>query len=246
MLTVIILTKNEEKNIEACLETLSFADEKLLIDDFSTDKTVFLAKRLGVKILRHESKGDFSSARNWAMLKAKYEWILFVDADERVSSNLAEEIKKAISKNEYDGYFIRRIDTMWRRKLMHGDTGNTYILRLGKKNQGQWTGRVHEIWSIEGKIGYLDHSLDHYPHPTVGEFLETINYYSDLRAKELYDAGVKSSWWEILLYTKAKYIKLYIIKLGFLDGVPGMMHALIMSFYSFLVRGKLYQLWRKR
>ncbi len=246
MITAVILTKNEEKNIKECLENLSWCDEKIVIDDESTDRTISIAEKLGAKIYRNRLI-NFSDQRNFGLEKATGEWVFFVDADERISSALWYEIMEHINKSieGATGFFLKRRDIMWRKELKHGESGTLKILRLAKKGSGKWSGLVHEKWNINGKTEILNNHLYHYPHPSVAEFLQEINRYTDLRAKELFEQKKKSNWGSIIIYPKAKFILNYFIKLGFLDGLPGLIAALMMSFHSYLVRGKLWFLWQQ-
>ncbi len=246
-LSVVILTKNEEKNILDCLESLSEISEIVVIDDYSEDRTLEVIKTLNfktVKIFKRKLDGNFSSQRNFGLEKAKNNWVLFIDADERLSSNLIDEVKERINSTDYNGFFVKRSDVLWGKKLKHGETGNIKLVRLGGKESGKWSGDVHEVWNIKGRIGELKHELTHYPHQTTAEFLKEIDFYSTLRARELKNKGVTSSVFSIVLYTKAKFIQNYILKLGFLDGIEGLVFALFMSLHSFLVRSKLFLLWR--
>ncbi|OGH38266.1 MAG: hypothetical protein A3B44_01290 [Candidatus Levybacteria bacterium RIFCSPLOWO2_01_FULL_38_21] len=246
MITTVVLAKNEEENIVDCLESLSFCDEIIVIDDNSEDRTREIAQKMGTKVFTHSLDNDFSKQRNFGLEKARGDWVLFVDADERASRELKEEIKSKIKNDRTDGYLIKRIDTIWERKLRYGETRNIVLLRLGRKNKGNWIGKVHEEWKIEGRIDILKSHLDHYPHPTVSEFLKKINFYTDLRAKELFEKGVRSNFFSILFYPTAKFLSNYFLKLGFMDGVQGLIFALMMSFHSFLVRGKLWLLINKK
>lgn len=254
MVSVIILTKNEEKNILDCLENVSWADEIIIIDDYSKDRTIDVIKTLPfvkkIKIFKRELNNDFSSQRNFGLYKAKHEWALFVDADERISANLREEINTILIRGKnnikYDGFYIPRKDIIWGKLLKHGETGNIKLLRFGKKDAGQWQGKVHEEWKIKGNISELDNYLIHYPHQTINEFLKEIDFYTTIRAKELFEKQVKGSIKDIILYTKVKFLLNYIFKLGFLDGIEGFIFALLMSFHSFLVRSKLWLLWKKQ
>lgn len=246
MITAVILTKNEEKNIVDCLEKLAFCDEVLVIDDNSEDRTVEISRKMKATVYIHSLNNDFSRQRNFGLEKAKGDWVLFIDADERVSSALAQEIFQAVKENKYDGFFIKRVDTIWGKRLKFGETGSKWLLRLGKKSAGKWAGIVHEGWLIRGKVEDLSNELDHYPHQSIGEFIKEINYYTTLRAQELFTGGVKVRWYHILLFPKAKFFVNYILKFGFLDGIPGLISAAIMSFHSFLVRGKLWQLNQKK
>ncbi len=247
MISAIILTKNEEENIKDCLQGLSWCDEKIVIDDESEDRTPEIAQKLGAKLYNRRLV-NFSDQRNYGLEKAKGDWILFVDADERISQALWYEIMQYISDpiENLSGFFLKRVDLMWGKELRHGESGTLKLLRLAKMGSGKWTGTVHERWNISGKTAILDNPLYHYPHATVGQFLKEINKYTDLRAKELYEQGVRTSWLYILLYPKAKFFLNYILHLGFLDGLPGLVTAIMMSFHSFLVRGKLWILWEKK
>ncbi len=247
MISAIILTKNEERNIKDCLEGLSWCDEKIVIDDESEDRTLEIAKKLGAKVFTRRLS-NFSGQRNFGLEKAKGDWVLFVDADERISQALWYEIMQYVNDpvENLSGFFLKRVDIMWGKKLKHGESGALKLMRLAKKGSGKWTGTVHEKWNIPGKTGILDNPLYHYPHSTVDQFLAEINKYTDLRAKELYEQGVKTNWFLILLYPKTKFFLNYVIRLGFLDGLAGLITALMMSFHSFLVRGKLWLLWEKK
>ncbi|MCL4385595.1 MAG: glycosyltransferase family 2 protein [Cyanobacteria bacterium] len=249
-ISAIILTKNEEKNIVDCLESLSFCNEKLVIDDNSEDNTVDLAKKNGAAVYARFLNNDFSEQRNFGLFKAKSEWALFIDADERVSENLKKEIEYLTSAvdlpKQLNGYFIKRQDFMWGKELRHGETGNIKLLRLARREAGKWNGRVHEEWIVKGKIGMLKNPILHYPHQSIKEFLSEINYYTDIRADELYNRGIKSSWFSVIFYPKIKFIQNYFIRLGILDGTGGFVFAILMSFHSFLVRGKLWLLWQKK
>lgn len=248
MISAVVLTKNEENNIVDCIESLLWCDEIVIIDDYSTDKTLDLLKRIGsdkISVFQRSIAGDFAAQRNFGLQKAKGEWVFFVDADERVSHALHYEVLHIInnlSGHTAAGYRVQRIDTLWGKKLLHGETGNIKLLRLAKRTVGTWHGKVHEVWKIQGRVEDLSHPLSHYPHPTIVSFLQEINYYTDLRAKELFDKGKTVQWWSIIAYPKAKFFLNYVLKRGFLDGIQGFIVAVLMSFHSFLVRGKLWQL----
>jgi glycosyltransferase involved in cell wall biosynthesis len=253
MISVVILTKNEEKNILDCLESVSWADEIIVIDDYSQDLTEAVVKHFAVNKKTHFFKRrleeDFASQRNYGLSKAKYDWILFVDADERITNPLREEINTILinSKNntKSNGFYIPRKDVIWGKTLRHGETGNIKLLRFAKKNSGKWIGKVHETWEVKDNVGEFDNYILHYPHQTISEFLKEINFYTTIRAKELFNNKVRVSVKEIIFYPKLKFIVNYFYKLGFLDGIEGLIYAIIMSLHSFLVRAKLWILWEK-
>lgn len=253
MISVVILTKNEEKNILDCLESVLWADEAIIIDDNSEDRTVEVVKSLSNKKIKVYSRAlneDFASQRNYALSKATKKWVLFIDADERVPNALREEINTFLIENgktsNINGFFIKRKDIIWGKMLKYGEAGGIKLLRFAKKNSGIWTGKVHETWQIEGSVSEMENYLIHFPHQTVDEFLSEINFYTSLRARELYEKGIKGSVENIILYPKGKFLKNYFLKLGFLDGIEGFIFAIFMSFHSFLVRGKLWLLWRRK
>lgn len=247
MITAIILTKNEEKNISDCIKSLSWCDEILVVDDNSEDKTQDIAKSLKAVIYEH-ALSNFSDQRNFALEKAKSEWALFIDADERISPALCFEIMQHINDptEHIAGFYMRRKDILWGKELNHGESSTIKLLRLAKKNSGKWSGDVHEKWDIAGNTNTLINPLYHYPHQSVGEFLSEINYYTDLRALELFKQQTRTGWVSIIIYPKVKFILNYVLRLGFLDGIPGLVNALMMSFHSFLVRGKLWLLWENQ
>lgn len=245
MISAVVLTKNEEKNIQKCLKTLRWCDEVVVIDDDSEDKTCQIAREMEAKVFTHPLSGDFAAQRNFGLKKAKNKWILYVDADERVTPKLAVEIRQVIKDGKGVGFYLRRKDFLWGRQLNHGETANVRLLRLGQKGAGEWQRRVHETWEVKGKVGELKEPLLHYPHPTISKFLEQINFYTSLNASELLREGKRVGLIQILAFPLGKFLQNYIFRLGFLDGTPGIIVALMMSFHSFLTRAKLYMLWKK-
>lgn len=240
MLSGAIIIRNEEKMITDAIKSLAFCDEIIVVDDNSNDNSVKIAKQKGALVYTHSRNGNFSGLRNYALEKAKGDWILFIDADEEVSPELANEIIEVIKDDEYAGYMIKRTDIWWGKEIRHGEAGKSALLRLIKKDMGKWSGKVHEVLETHGETGTLKHALLHKPHQTLAEFIQHINDYSTLRAEELYEQKVKSSLFQIITYPSGKFLVNYFLKLGFLDGPQGFVYAFMMSFHSFLVRSKLY------
>jgi glycosyltransferase involved in cell wall biosynthesis len=245
MLTAVVLTKNEEKNIKACLETLSFCDEIVVIDDYSEDKTVEIAQKLGTQVFKRKLKDNFAAQRNFALEKVKPGWVLFVDADERVPPKLRSQIKKSIGTPGIVGYYLRRRDVLFGKKLKFGETSKVRLLRLARRDAGRWERQVHEVWQVRRRTGELTAPLLHFPHPTITEFLEEINHYSSLHAQALFKEREKTNLFQIIFYPLLKLIQNYCFRLGFLDGMPGLIVALMMSLHSFLARAKLFMLWKR-
>lgn len=246
MITAVIIAKNEEKNIKNCIDSVSFCNEIIVIDDLSTDNTCEIAKKNNAKIISHSLQNNFAAQRNYGLEIAKNNWVLYIDADEVVTGKLAKNIQSAVNENMADGFYLSRQDKMFGNVLKHGELKGKKFVRLAKKDAGKWEGKVHEEWRIEGKTKALSGVLMHYPHQTLFEFIEEINFYTTLRANELCKQGKRSSMFQIIFYTKAKFFQTYILKAGFLDGMPGLIYSLCMSLHSFLVRGKLYLLTKKK
>jgi glycosyltransferase involved in cell wall biosynthesis len=244
MISAVVLSHNDAATIERALTSLKWADEILLIDDNSDDDTVAVAQKLGVRVYTHTLAGDFASQRNFGLSKTKGDWVLYVDSDEVVSKELADEIQAKLLNDTsgVEGYVVRRTDTLWGRELRHGETANVRLLRLAKKNAGKWTRPVHEVWEVKGSVRELTHPLLHYPHPDVAQFLADIDRYSTINANYFYSQRIRASAWQIVAYPAAKFLINYIWRLGFLDGVPGAIVAVMMSMHSFLTRAKLYML----
>lgn len=241
-ITGIVLTKNEGKNIKRCLKSLEWCDECLVIDDNSTDNTVKIARKFKVKVYRRELGGNFAKQRNFGLGKANGKWVLFVDADEVVTGKLRDEMVQIINNPvlSFAGYFLKRDDYIWGKKLRFGETASFQLLRLAKKGIGKWERRVHETWNVRGKTGVLKNALRHYPHQLLAEFLEEIRERSVLHAKANYQTGKKSSLLKILIWPFAKFVRNYIFRLGFLDGVEGFLVAMVMSIHSFMAWGTLW------
>ncbi len=250
-ISAVILTKNEENNLECCLKSVSFCDEIVIIDDFSSDKTVEIAKGFKANVYKRKLNNDFSNQRQFAFNKTSGEWLLFIDADEEVSPQLKKDIKNVLTQGNQKiiAYYIKRRDIWWGRELKYGETQkvrNQGLIRLIKKNHGQWYGLVHETFKTKEATSCLEGFLNHYPHPTLTEFIRDVNRYSSLRAKELFAQNKKTNTGQIVFYPFLKFLLNYFIYLGFLDGAAGFVYAFMMSFHSFLVRVKLYQLSQKK
>lgn len=250
MITTVVLTKNEERNILNCLKSLKWCEEIIVIDDNSQDRTIELINSLRNKkiyIFKNSLNDDFSRQRNFGLSKAKKEWVLFVDADERVSKSLKNEIIDLTTQSDrikqLNGYFIKRIDFMWGKELKYGETGDIKLLRLAKRDSGKWERKVHEKWKVKGATGELKNPMLHYPHQTISEFLRKINFYAELRSRELYEENTRVHYLSIISYPLGKFVMNYFIKGGFKDGVKGAIIAILMSLHSFLVRAKLWLLW---
>lgn len=256
-ISAVVITKNEKNNLFRCLKSINFCDEIIIIDDYSVDGTTEeiykLRKKLNLKnliLFRRHLNEDFSSQRNFGLEKARGEWVLFIDADEEVSFSLRKEIVDLLEKQQavkkISAFYIKRRDFFWGKEIKFGEVWNARkngLIRLVRKNSGQWQGKVHETFKISNlkfKTQKLKNYLNHYPHQNLREFLKEINFYSSVKAKELFNQGKKVNLLEIFLWPTAKFFVNYFLKFGFLDGVAGFVYAFFMSFHSFLIRSKLF------
>ena len=243
MSSAVVLTKNEEENIEKCIKSLSFCEEIIVIDDNSIDKTRDLANKLGAKVYERDMDKDYSAQSNFGMERASGKWVLFIDADEFVSEKLSKEIIEVVSEERgLSGYFIKRVDTIWGKELNFGESGNSKVLRLVKKGSGKWERRVHPNFNIRGKTSTLSNLLYHYPHQSVSRFIESVNRWSTWHAIANKEEGKESSIFKIIFMPIGHFVKNFIFRLGFFDGIVGFVFAVIMSFHSFLSWGKLWML----
>jgi glycosyltransferase involved in cell wall biosynthesis len=201
--------------------------------------------QLTIITLNQPNITDFAEARNAALAKVKTPWALFIDSDEKITPELKTEILAAIESSEYDAYYLSRLDTFLGKELRHGETGHAKFIRLAKKSYGQWVRPVHEVWEGQGKVGTLKNPLLHTPHESIASFLEKVNRYSTLEAAYRHRSGIRSSLFKIAFYPLIKFKYNYFLRLGFLDGMPGIIMAVMMSFHSYLTWTKLYLLWRK-
>lgn len=259
MISAVVLTKNEEKNISDCLRGISWCDEVIIVDDYSEDETLEKAaeiqtclparqgrKGAKIKFFQRRLDDDWAGQRNFGLEKASNQWVLFVDADERITEQLKSEIELRVTSYDLrvNGFFLKRKDFLFGKWLEHGETSRVRLLRLAKKNAGKWERRVDEVWKVKGKIGELKNPLLHYPHQTLTEFLESINFFSTLNARAFYEQGARVRLWD-WLKPLAKFTQNYFFRLGFLDGTAGFVHAVLMSLHSFAVRTKLYLIWKR-
>lgn len=223
-LSVVILTNKSSAKIATTIRSVSFADEVILIPNRKGPVT------------------DFSSARNSGLSKAKNDWVLFVDDDEVVSQGLADESIEATRSDEFSGYYLRRLDKYHGQILHYGETGNTKIIRLARKNAGHFVRPVHEVWRINGFVGQLRQPLIHERGELVAPFVDRMIRYSPLDAGQLSKENKPFTYRRLLLNPIAKFILNYFLKLGFLDGYLGLFQAYLMSIQSLTVR--IFQ-WQK-
>lgn len=236
-----IITKNQQKKLASALKSASWCDEIIVIDDYSTDNTVKIAKSFIAKVYQKKLNHNFAAQRNFALSKATKSWVLFIDSDEAVTKKLKQEIINTIKNTDKSGFYLTRQDYFLGKKLVGGESGSTKLLRLAKKSKGKWGRRVHETWKVKGSVGELKNPLLHFPHDDLFGFIHKINFYSTLHAKESRVEGKKSSTLKIILLPFFKFLYNFFVKAAFADKERGFVAAVIMSFHSFLSWSKLYE-----
>jgi glycosyltransferase involved in cell wall biosynthesis len=240
----VIITYNESKNIRRCLESVSWADEIVVVDSDSSDDTTEIAAAFTDKIYRLRWTG-FGPAKEHAKSKAAGDWILSVDADEVVSEKLREEIQRITeSQGSLDGYLIPRRSNFLGRWIKHGGWYPDLVLRLFKKERGNFTDRVvHEEVRVSGSTGRLRNDLLHHTDPDLDHYLKKLNRYTSLDALQLLRQGRRAGVPDILFRPLLTFVKMYLFKRGFLDGLAGLILAISSSFHVF---SKYVKLWHLR
>jgi glycosyltransferase involved in cell wall biosynthesis len=242
-LSALIITLNEAAHITAAVQSVAWADEVLVVDSHSTDDTVELAKRAGARVEVRDWPG-YISQKNYAASIARNDWVLSLDADERVTPELAAEIKALLATNPLcAGYRIPRVSYYLGRWIRSTDWYPDPQLRLYDRRRGQWRGRyVHESVNVEGAAGMLRHDLQHYTYRDVSHHLKTIDRYTSLAARQMHEDGRRSGIPQVLLHPPAAFLRNYIARGGFRDGSVGLIVSLLNSYYVFCKFVKLWEL----
>lgn len=242
-LTVTVITLNEASNIAAALESVSWADEIIVVDSHSTDDTVAIARRAATRVEVRDWPG-YSAQKNFAAELASHDWILSLDADERVTPALADEIRGVLATSAaFGGYRIPRVAWYLGRWIRSTDWYPDYQLRLYNRRAGRWNERrVHESVAIDGPVGQLRHEIEHYPYRDISHHLQTIDRYTTLAAEEWRAAGRHANPWQTFFYPRFAFLRNYLLKKGFRDGSAGLVVSLLNSYYVFLKLAKLWEL----
>jgi glycosyltransferase involved in cell wall biosynthesis len=240
--SVAIITKNEERNIKDALESVKDFEEIVIVDAFSEDKTLDICRKYTDKIFQYEWQG-FAKQKQLAIDKTTLSWVFVLDADERVTEPLKKEIMKKI-KEDKDGYFIPRKNFFLGRWIKHSGWWPDYTLRLFKKEKGKVELReVHEKIIVDGKIGYMKEPFLHYTYQNIEEFIKKMNNYASLSAQEIVKRNPSryKIFYKIIFSPCFTFLKMYFFRLGLLDGIRGLILAMLYSFYGFLKYAKVWE-----
>ncbi|MHB8743080.1 MAG: glycosyltransferase family 2 protein [Sulfuricaulis sp.] len=243
-LSAVIITRDAAAPLPECLQSIRFADDILIVDSGSLDGTRDIAKRHGARFVHRDWLG-YGKQKQFAVDRAKYDWVLCLDADERVSPELAHRIQEILRAPEFFAYDMARCNRFMGRWLRHGEGYPDPSLRLFHRKHARWSDDpIHEhVITIE-PIGRLHGDLLHESETTLAAYLDKQNRYTTLQAEQLHAQGKRVSAVRLLLSPLARFIKFYFLRRGFLDGVPGLIHIAIGCFNSFTKYAKLSQLTR--
>ena len=245
-LSAIVTSFNEAVNIKECLESVAFADEVLLVDSFSTDSTLDLARQVpGVRILQREYFGS-AAQKNWAMDQTVCPWVLIVDADERVTPGLAREIRDLLERGPEASYYsIRRRNLFLDRLIRHSGWSTDRVVRLLRRGAARYPRRrVHADIRPEGAAPTLRNPLLHYTFRSLGQYLEKLHRYAEWGAADAYRRGKRSGALQLFFRPAWRFVRMYVFQAGFLDGRHGLVLCTLQAYGVFLKWAKLWE-WRR-
>lgn len=243
-ISVIIITRNEERNITECLQSVSWSNDIVLVDSESSDRTVEIAKKMTAKIYVRQWEG-YAQSKNFALQHVVNDWVLWIDADERVPHELAEEIQRIVQEHQSPtaAYEVARRAYFIGKWIRHCGWYPGYVVRLFKKSQASFAeSRVHEHLDVKGSVGRLQNDLLHYTDENLYHYFSKFNRYTTLAAEDLIQRGKKYSLYDILVRPPFLFFKMYIVKRGFLDGMHGLILSLASSSYVFCKYVKLWDI----
>lgn len=232
-LTIVVVAKNEARNIEDCVRSAAFADEVLVLDSGSSDGTAALARAAGARVVETDWPGYGPQvARGFGL--ATGDWVLSLDADERISPALRDEIRAAIAEGRHDGYRLPRVSEFCGRFIEHGGWRPDYTLRLGRRAKAGFTDHfLHAHMTVDGPVADLRSPLIHYSYPDLHDVLEKLDRYSTGHAKDMLARGRTGGLGKALLHGTMAFVRTYFLRLGLLDGAHGLMLAIYNAEYTY-------------
>lgn len=247
LLSVVIITRNEENNLARCLQSVDWADEVIVMDSHSIDKTRQIAGEYGAKVHTCDWRG-YGPAKQEGVRQARGKWILSLDADEEISSALKSDINNVISQNGSDtaGYVVPRRTRFLGRWIYHCGWYPDPVLRLFRRDRGNFNDAVvHEKVIVDGKIGHLSGEILHYSYPSLEEYFRKFNHYTTLGAEEAFRRGRTAGTMHLVVSPFISFIRHYFIRRGFLDGMEGFIISILSSCAVFVKYAKLRNMYRE-
>ena len=241
-LSVIIPCHNAEKSIAKCLQSVRWADELLVVDSYSTDRTLEIAGNFTDRIIQHEYENS-AQQKNRAIPRAEYDWVLIVDSDEQVSSALADEIQQLLQRGpDREGYWIYRRNYLMGKRIRHSGWGRDKVLRLFRKDRGRYSNkRVHAEVELEN-TGTLAGRIDHHSISNMTEWVSKIDRYSSWKAEDKFQKKTRMPVLHLLFRPPFRFLKDFILRLGFLDGWRGLLIAIMSAYAELIMSAKLIRL----
>ncbi|UJB32888.1 glycosyltransferase family 2 protein [Chromobacterium sp. Beijing] len=243
-ISVVLITKNAETSLEKCLDSVGFADEIVLVDSGSADRTLAIASAYKAKVIHQDWLG-FGPQKQLAVRAASHDWVLCLDADEWLSENLVNEIKELLDNPQATAFQFPRCNRFMGRFLKHGEGYPDWSLRLFHRAHARWSDDlVHEYVIADGPVHKLRHELMHESGEDIALYLSKQNRYTSLQAEQLLQRGKRVGIGKLILSPLLRFVKFYFFHRGFLDGVPGLVHISIGCFNSYIKYAKLIELRR--
>ena len=241
LLSAVVLTKNSERTLRDCLESVAFADEILVIDDNSIDSTPDIASSCGARVVTRALAGDFSRQRNFAISESRGDWVLFIDSDEVVSSKLKTSIKAALKEGTPIAGRFTRVNRFPHYQITHGSLRSDKVTRLFPKEGLRSEGRVHEKLLSPCAPRLLAGPLYHAPYADWSATIRKLDQYTTCLAQQQFDQGKTTSFFSgVLIKPSWAFLKVYLINRGFLDGKMGLMFAIHHAYYTFMKYAKYH------
>lgn len=246
-LSVVIIAKNEAANIRACIESVAWADEIIVVDSGSTDDTVKYVREMGAHVYVHADWPGFGPQKNRALSYATGKWVFSIDADERVTQELHREIEQAMRGSDADGYYCPRLSQFCGEFIHHCGWYPDYVLRLFRRDAGRFSDSlVHESVLLTGKTAKFNNPLLHYSYLTADDVERKVEHYSAAAAQQMFKSGRRSNWMNAALSGGWAFVRTYVLRLGILDGVAGWNIACMNARTTYLKYRKLATLNLKR
>jgi glycosyltransferase involved in cell wall biosynthesis len=244
--SVTVITSNEAADLADALASVAWADEIVVVDSHSTDDTVAIARRFTDRVMTRDWPG-YIAQKNFAASMAAHDWILSLDADERVTPELAKEIQARLDEAPREAAFrIPRVTWHLGRWIRSTDWYPDFQLRLYDRRAAEWTGRyVHEAVTVRGAVGQLRGELQHYAYRDIADHLDTIDRYTTLAARQMHESGRRAGLVDLVLHPPLAFLRNYVARGGFRDGTTGLVISRMNAYYVFLKFAKLWELQRK-
>ena len=234
---------NEEDNLPRCLASVAWADEIVVVDSHSTDRTREIAAEAGARVIERDFPGHVEQ-KNFALSQASHDWVLSLDADEELSPELRTSVEQALANpGDRDGFACNRLSYHLGKWIRHGGWYPDRKVRLCRRAKAAWIGRdPHDSLKVDGKVGRLDGDLLHYTYRDIAAHMRTMNSFTSITARRMFEEGVRFRLHQLLLRPSIHFLKAYVWRAGFLDGVAGLFLAVTGSYYVALKYAKLREL----